>query len=426
MSDQPGDEKRNPIELATEITIAWLNNPNSRVSADDVPAFFQKMHSTIMEIGKAVKEAVEVVVEHLPAVPIRSSVKPDHLVSLIDGTKLKTLKRHLAKHGLTPATYRERFGLKADYPMVASSYAEMRREVAKRVGLGRKSTTAKVTTPDAGTASKPVAVKPKVGNGTVAQAATPAPSKAKSAAKPKAIATKPASVRGKGAALASPAVDPIVASSVIVAKASKARAGKPKPAAPVAAPAKARTRTKARTVAAASAPSGATPAVDAPPVPVSAEVSPASAKAPAKLARKAKTSSGEATASILKAKPAAKVKPETAVAPAATKAKPTRTKSAKANAAKPVTSRAWPVVRPPSGGAPLVKVKAAKAAKAATAKTPNTSTKKLDDVASKPAEKDGNPGAKPMVVARPASISQPVAVSKPRVKLSLRHGVKKA
>jgi predicted transcriptional regulator len=62
----------------------------------------------------------------------------DHLISLIDGKPYKALKRHLSGHGLTPAEYRERFGLKPDYPMVAENYAEMRRGLAKKIGLGRK------------------------------------------------------------------------------------------------------------------------------------------------------------------------------------------------------------------------------------------------------------------------------------------------
>jgi predicted transcriptional regulator len=74
-----------------------------------------------------------------PAVSIRASVKPDHIVCLEDGKKLKMLKRHLATHyNLTPEQYRARWNLPADYPMVAPNYAEKRRELAKQIGLGRK------------------------------------------------------------------------------------------------------------------------------------------------------------------------------------------------------------------------------------------------------------------------------------------------
>jgi predicted transcriptional regulator len=127
------------IELAGEITIAWLQNPNVNPAAQDVPAFLKDMHAAISDISSD-KPGEPEAVTYEPAAPIRSSVKPDHIVSLIDGKKYKMLKRHLSQHGLTPAEYRERFGLKPDYPMVAPAYAELRREVAKKLGLGRKPT----------------------------------------------------------------------------------------------------------------------------------------------------------------------------------------------------------------------------------------------------------------------------------------------
>jgi len=74
-----------------------------------------------------------------PAVTSRKSLaSDDHIISMIDGKPYKTLRRHLAGHGLTPETYRERYGLKADYPMVAKNYSESRRAMAKKIGLGRK------------------------------------------------------------------------------------------------------------------------------------------------------------------------------------------------------------------------------------------------------------------------------------------------
>jgi predicted transcriptional regulator len=94
-----------------------------RLSGDEAPA----------------AEPVPEVVAYEPAVPVRSSIKPDYLVSLIDGRKYKTLKRHLATNGLTPDEYRVRYGLKPDYPMVAANFAAMRREIAEKIGLGRKS-----------------------------------------------------------------------------------------------------------------------------------------------------------------------------------------------------------------------------------------------------------------------------------------------
>lgn len=139
MADDTSERELNSIELATEITIAWLGNPNTRVSAEEVPTFLKTMHSAIGELSNAPDETPQanVTPEYTPAVPVRSSVKPDYLISLIDGRKLKSLKRHLSVNGLTPKEYRERYGLKPDYPMVAANYAAQRREVAKKIGLGR-------------------------------------------------------------------------------------------------------------------------------------------------------------------------------------------------------------------------------------------------------------------------------------------------
>ena len=139
MADDTSD--LNATELATELTIAWLGNPNNRVSADEVPAFLQKMHATVSALASAGTEeaAPEAAAEHLPAVTVRKSLaSKDHIISLIDGKPYKTLRRHLSGHGLTPDDYRARYGLKSDYPMVAETYSEARRAMAKKIGLGRK------------------------------------------------------------------------------------------------------------------------------------------------------------------------------------------------------------------------------------------------------------------------------------------------
>ena len=134
------------LELATELTIAWLGNPNTRISADEVPQFLRRMHETVSELtaGPADTPAPEPQAEYTPAVSARKSLASrDHIISMIDGKSYKTLRRHLATNGLTPDQYRERFGLKPDYPMVAEAYSESRRAMAKQIGLGRKSTRAK-------------------------------------------------------------------------------------------------------------------------------------------------------------------------------------------------------------------------------------------------------------------------------------------
>ena len=130
------------VELATELTIAWLGNPNTRISADNVPAFLQAMHDTVTALGsdtsaEAPGDAPAPAFE--PAVSVRKSLaSKDHIISMIDGKPYKTLRRHLATNGLTPEEYRARYNLKSDYPMVAESYSESRRAMAKKIGLGRK------------------------------------------------------------------------------------------------------------------------------------------------------------------------------------------------------------------------------------------------------------------------------------------------
>ena len=149
MSD---DQTLNTVELATELTIAWLGNQNNRVQADDVPQFLRTMHATVTELAggsSAPAEAAEeapATEEFTPAVSVRKSLgSKDHIISLIDGKPYKTLKRHLAGHDLTPAQYRQRYGLKADYPMVSESYSAARRDMAHKIGLGQKGRAARKT-----------------------------------------------------------------------------------------------------------------------------------------------------------------------------------------------------------------------------------------------------------------------------------------
>lgn len=128
------------IELATELTSAWLANPNTRASAEDALAFFNTMRSAVETQSAASNPASEPAGEtYEPAVTVRKSLASrDHIISMLDGKPYKTLRRHLATNGLTPDQYRERYNLKADYPMTAPSYSEARRAMAKKIGLGRK------------------------------------------------------------------------------------------------------------------------------------------------------------------------------------------------------------------------------------------------------------------------------------------------
>jgi predicted transcriptional regulator len=139
MADDTSD--LNAVELATELTIAWLGNPNTRTSAEDVPAFLGKMHDIVSALLGSTDEtpAEAPSAEYTPAVSVRKSLaSKDFILSMIDGKPYKTLRRHLATNGLSPDEYRERYGLRADYPMVAQNYSESRRAMAKKIGLGRK------------------------------------------------------------------------------------------------------------------------------------------------------------------------------------------------------------------------------------------------------------------------------------------------
>jgi len=150
------ENTQNAVELATELTIAWLSNQNNRVSADDVPAFLRTMHSTVTELATGASaqpagaEEPAADPEYTPAVTARKSLaSKDHIVSMIDGKSYKTLRRHLGTHGLTPEQYRQRYNLKSDYPMVAENYSTARREMAHKIGLGQKGRQARAASADA-------------------------------------------------------------------------------------------------------------------------------------------------------------------------------------------------------------------------------------------------------------------------------------
>jgi len=131
-----------PVELAAELTAAWLSNANTRTVPEEVPAFMRSIHATILELRGSASPSEASAAEgetFTPAVTVRKSLaNPAHILSMIDGKPYKTLTRHLSTNGLTPAQYRERYGLKPDYPMTAPAYSERRREMAKKIGLGRK------------------------------------------------------------------------------------------------------------------------------------------------------------------------------------------------------------------------------------------------------------------------------------------------
>lgn len=122
------------LTLTTDIVAAHVSN--NAVGLADLPDLIARVHGALAGLGSPVVEPVE---EQKPAVSIRSSVKPDYIVCLEDGKKLKMMRRHLmTAYGMTPDDYRAKWNLPKDYPMVAPNYAETRRALAKSIGLGTK------------------------------------------------------------------------------------------------------------------------------------------------------------------------------------------------------------------------------------------------------------------------------------------------
>lgn len=122
------------LDATADIVAAHVSN--NSVAVGEVAGLIARVHAALAGLGQP---APELEPELKPAVSIRSSVKPNHIVCLEDGMKLKLLKRHLmTHHQLTPDQYRARWRLPADYPVVAPDYAEERRSLAVKIGLGRK------------------------------------------------------------------------------------------------------------------------------------------------------------------------------------------------------------------------------------------------------------------------------------------------
>jgi predicted transcriptional regulator len=128
-------EQDEMVQLTAEIVSAYVSN--NKVSPGDLGKLIEDVHAALQRApgGPAEPEAEP----REPAVPIKRSVTPDYIISLEDGRKFKSLKRHLKNtYGLTPEEYRAKWGLPRDYPMVAPNYAKARSDLAKTMGLGRK------------------------------------------------------------------------------------------------------------------------------------------------------------------------------------------------------------------------------------------------------------------------------------------------
>ena len=109
---------------------------NNTVAVSDLPNLIENVYNALSRLGSA---PVKIETKQEPAVSVRSSVKPDYIICLEDGKKLKMLKRHLMTHyNMTPEQYRAKWNLPADYPMVAPNYAQQRRQLAKKIGLGTR------------------------------------------------------------------------------------------------------------------------------------------------------------------------------------------------------------------------------------------------------------------------------------------------
>lgn len=133
MEEIETDMNETLITLTSDIVAAHVSN--NSVPVEDMPSLIEKVYGALSALGQTEEEEAP----PEPAVSIRASVKPDYIVCLEDGKKMKMLKRHLkTAYDMTPDEYRARWKLPADYPMVAPNYAEKRRVLAKKIGLGRK------------------------------------------------------------------------------------------------------------------------------------------------------------------------------------------------------------------------------------------------------------------------------------------------
>ena len=122
------------LNLASNIVAAHVSN--NSVAVSDLPQLIRDVYETLSSVQDGGDREAE---RPTPAVPIKRSITPDHIVCLEDGKKLKMLKRHLkTAYNMTPEEYRERWGLAPDYPMVAPNYAKQRSKLAKQIGLGTR------------------------------------------------------------------------------------------------------------------------------------------------------------------------------------------------------------------------------------------------------------------------------------------------
>ncbi len=137
MTDSRAGKQQRRLELTSRIVAAYLSR--NVVPAGDLPHLIRQTFVSLN--GTSQPDRAPAIEEQRPAVPVRKSVTADFIICLEDGKQFKSLKRHLmAKYGLTPEQYREKWKLPADYPMTAPSYAQQRSELARAAGLGKRPT----------------------------------------------------------------------------------------------------------------------------------------------------------------------------------------------------------------------------------------------------------------------------------------------
>ncbi|MBO1021634.1 MucR family transcriptional regulator [Methylobacterium sp. SD274] len=137
MTDSNKEYQDNRIELTADIIAAYVSN--NSVAVGSLHELLSSVHAAISGLtsgGSAAAEADKI--EKATPAQIKKSITPDHLISFEDGKPYRTMKRHLTLRGLSPETYRAKYGLPADYPMVAASYSAARSALAKQLGLGQQ------------------------------------------------------------------------------------------------------------------------------------------------------------------------------------------------------------------------------------------------------------------------------------------------
>ena len=127
------EERPDLVGISAEIVSAYVAKNHIRPS--EIPQLIASVHDALKKVAKPAPEPEK----HEPPVPINKTIRPDYIINLEDGRQYKSLKRRLSSRGLTPEQYRQKWGLRPDYPMVAANYTKTRSELAKAIGLGQKS-----------------------------------------------------------------------------------------------------------------------------------------------------------------------------------------------------------------------------------------------------------------------------------------------